>query len=132
MRRAGAALARGRRLANRKMVDRCRITDPGAKVTDPETGKVTVSSTTIYEGKCEVSSDNASSASPEAGGKVFTVVSRKVKIPADAADVRDGHVVEITASAHNVFAVGRKYRVDGYTPDTYATTARLPVKELTS
>jgi hypothetical protein len=46
--------------------------------------------------------------------------------------VKDGDVVKLTESLLNAFTVGKEYRVDGFTPDTYDTAARLPVKELTS
>lgn len=112
------------------MVDTCTITRPGAAVTDPDTGAVTNTPTPVYEGKCKVQSKDSSVASPEAGGASFVVVSRQVHIPANAADVRDGDVVTITASLLNSFTVGNVYRVEGFTPDSFDTAARLPVKEI--
>jgi hypothetical protein len=55
-----------------------------------------------------------------------------VHIPANAADVVDGDVVTVTASLLNAFTVGKQYRVEGFTPDSFDTAARLPVKEMTS
>lgn len=112
------------------MLDACTITRPGATVTDPNTGDVTNTSTTVYTGKCKVQSSNTMAANPEAGEAVFTVVSRQVHIPANAANVKDGDVVTLTASKLNSFTVGKKYRVEGFTPDTFDTAARLPVKEI--
>lgn len=112
------------------MIDQCTITRPGETVTDPNTGDVTNTSTTVYTGKCEVSSRDTQAANPEAGEATFTVVSRQVHIPANAADVRDGDVVTITAARLNQFTVGKQYRVSGFTPDTFDTAARLPVKEI--
>jgi hypothetical protein len=48
----------------------------------------------------------------------------------NAADIKDGDVVTITASRLNVFTVGKQYRVAGFTPDSFDTVARLPVKEI--
>jgi hypothetical protein len=45
--------------------------------------------------------------------------------------VRDGDVVTITA-ARTPQLTGKVYRVDGFTPDSYDTAFRLPVKEITS
>lgn len=112
------------------MLDQCTITRPGGVVTDPETGDVTNSATEVYAGKCKVQSKDAATSSPEAGEAQFTVVSRQVHIPANAADVRDGDVVTLTASRLNAFTVGKQYRVSGFTPDTFDTAARLPVKEI--
>lgn len=112
------------------MIDACTITRPGATVTDPETGAVTNSPVTVYSGKCEVkSAGGLMAATPEAGGATFTVVPSVIKIPANAADVRDGDEVTITASKLNTFTPGKVYRVEGFTPDTFDTAARLPVKE---
>jgi hypothetical protein len=126
-------LRRGRAKAEEQMVDTCTITrGDGTTVTDPDSGEVTEVSTEVYAGKCKVQSSNSSTSSPDAGGHTFTVVARQVHIPANAADVRDGDVVTITASVLNSFTVGKQYRVDGFTPDTYDTAARMPVKVVTS
>lgn len=127
---AEAAVLEGRREAESLMLDACTITRPGEVVTDPNTGDVTNTSTTVYSGKCKVQSKDSATASPEAGEASFTVVSRQVHIPANAADVRDGDVVTITAARLNAFTVGKQYRVSGFTPDTFDTAARLPVKEI--
>jgi hypothetical protein len=121
-----------REQAESMMIDTCRITSGGAVVTDPNTGVVTRPRVLVYEGKCQVQSRDSSTANPEAGAHTFTVVSRQVKIPANSADVRDGHEVEITSSLLNSFTVGKVYRVDGFTPDSFDTAFRLPVKEVTS
>jgi hypothetical protein len=127
----GAVLA-GRSAAESLMVDACTITRPGAPVTDPDTGTVTNTSTEVYTGKCKVQSKDSATSSPDAGGHSFVVVSRQVHIPANSADVRDGDVVTITASLLNAFTVGNVYRVEGFTPDSFDTAARLPVKEVVS
>jgi hypothetical protein len=127
-----AALPVFRHEANSLMLDECTITRPGEPVTDPDTGDVTNSAETVYAGKCKVQSKDSATSSPEAGEHTFTVVSRQVHIPANAADVRDGDVVTITTSRLNAFTVGKQYRVSGFTPDTFDTAARLPVKEVVS
>ena len=127
---AADAVLAGRVMAESLMLDQCTITRPGEVVTDPETGDVTNTSTEVYAGKCKVQSKDSATATPEAGEHQFTVVSRQVHIPANAADVRDGDVVTLTASALNAFTVGKQYRVTGFTPDTFDTAFRLPVKEV--
>lgn len=114
------------------MVDACTIHRPGASVTDPVTGKVTAVLSLVYEGKCKVQSKDSAVASPEAGGHTFVIVSRQVHIPMNNADVKDKDVVTMTASHLNSFTVGKKYVVNGFTPDSYDTAARMPVKEITS
>jgi hypothetical protein len=126
-------LLRGRAKAETLMVDTCTITrGDGTVATDPDTGEVTEVGSEVYTGKCKVQSKDSATASPDAGGHSFVVVSRQVHIPANAADVKDGDVITITKSLLNAFTVGKKYRVEGFTPDSFDTAARLPVKELTS
>ena len=125
-----AALPIFRAEAESLMLDACTITRPGEPVTDPDTGDVTNTATPVYTGKCKVQSKDSATSNPEAGEATFTVVSRQVHIPANAADVQDGDVVTITASLLNAFTVGKQYRVAGFTPDTFDTAARLPVKEI--
>ena len=127
---AADAVLAGRREAEALMVDTCRITSGGEPVTDPETGEVTNTRTLVYEGKCKVQSKDSATSTPEAGGATFTVVSRQVHIPANAAEIRDGYEVEVTGSLLNSFTVGKVYRVSGFTPDTFDTAFRLPVKEI--
>ena len=112
------------------MIDSCTITRPGEPVTNPDTGDVTNTPVEVYSGPCKVQSKDSATSSPEAGERTFTVVSRQVHIPANAADVKDDDVVTITASRLNVFTVGKQYRVEGFTPDSFDTAARLPVKEI--
>jgi hypothetical protein len=112
------------------MVDACTIERPGEPVTDPDTGNVTDSMTTVYTGKCKVASKDSSVATPDVAGASFVVVSRQVHIPVGAADVRNNDVITITASLLNPFGVGKRYRVEGFTPDSFETAARIPVKEL--
>jgi len=128
--RAEVLLKRRRKAAESLMIDECIITRPGEPVTDPDTGAVTNEPVTVYEGKCKVQSKDSAISSPEAGGATFTVVSRQVHIPVNAADVRNDDVVTITASLLNSFTVGKVYRVDGFEPDSFDTAARLPVKIL--
>lgn len=124
------ATLRGREAAESLMLDACTITRPGTPVTDPNTGDVTNTPVTVYTGRCKVQSKDSATSNPEAGEATFTVVSRQVHIPANAADVRDGDVVTITASRLNAFTVGKQYRVSGFTPDSFDTAFRLPVKEI--
>jgi hypothetical protein len=127
--RTEVLLKRGRRAAEALMVDACRITALGETVTDYHTGQVTRERTTVYEGPCKVQSKVQAGAVVEAGEASFTVVSGEVHIPFGAADVMDGHEVELTSSLFNRFAVGKVYRVHGFTPDSWDTAFRLPVKE---
>lgn len=127
---AEAAVLAGRVQAEALMIDACTIARPGEPVFSEATGQLTTPSVTVYSGKCKVQSKDSATSSPEAGEHTFTVVSRQVHIPANAADIKDGDVITITASRLNVFTVGKQYRVAGFTPDSFDIAARLPVKEI--
>lgn len=124
-------LMRGRAAAEALMLDACTITRPSGTTVDPETGEIIPNHATIYTGKCKVQSREGQASSPEAGEAAFTVVSRQVHIPAQAVEILDGDVVTVTASTLAPFLVGRKYRVAGWSPDSYDTADRLPVEETT-
>ena len=129
------ALMRGRAAAERLMVDTCIIRRGASEpVIDEDTGAVTEGSrAVVYEGKCKVQSRSTVSTSPDAGGHSFVVVAREIHIPMDdAGNVRDDDAVELTSSRFNGFTVGKEYRVEGFTPDSFDTAARLPVTEMTS
>jgi hypothetical protein len=113
------------------MIDTCTIHRPGSAVTDPESGAVTNTTTQVYSGKCKVQSKDSATSTPESGEAVYVVVSRQIHIPAGVADVRNNDVITVTASVLNPFGVGRRYRVEGFTPDSFDTAARIPVKEIT-
>jgi hypothetical protein len=108
-----AALPSFRVAANSLMLDECLITRPGIPVTDPDSGDVTNTPVTVYTGKCKVQSKDSATSSPEAGEHTFTVVSRQVHIPANAADVQDGDVVTITASRLTVSRSPTKHQRRG-------------------
>ena len=127
---AADAVLAGRREAEALMLDSCDVMRPGEPVTDPETGVVTDSTTPVYSGKCKVQSKDSSVATPDVAGASFVVVSRQVHIPAGVADVKNGDVITVTASLLNPFGVGKQYRGEGFTPDSYETAARIPVKEI--
>lgn len=129
---AAAALLRGRAKAEAQMIDECIIRRKTGTSTDRTTAKVSTVWIDVYSGKCKVQSKDSATSQPKAGEHSYAVVSRQVHIPANAADVKDGDVITITASLLNRFPVGKKYVVDGFTPDTFDTAARMPVKEMTS
>jgi hypothetical protein len=115
------------------MVDTCTITRrTGQLITDPATGKVTAETVTIYQGKCVVQSKNSATSAPEAGEHQYSIVSRQVHIPMGKAVVLDDDLITMDTSRLTPELVGKQYLVDGYTPDSFDTAARLPVKEMTS
>lgn len=126
---AAYAASEGRRVAEALMVDTCTITRPGTPVTDPDTGEVTVPSDSVYAGRCKVQTNEAQEANPEAGGATYTVQRYRVDVPVGAYEPAIGDVVTITAAAHDVNLVGRRYRVVALLHKSMATAYRLSVRE---
>ncbi len=131
-RRALAALARGRRLAEALMVDMCAITraagQPGA--IDPETGERTPpAATTVYSGQCKVQTFEAHETRAGSAGHVYTVQRYYVHIPVGAA-VRVGDTVTITSAVADPNLVGRVYTVAGLLHKSMATAQRLLLDEV--
>lgn len=123
---------RGRRAAERLMVDRCDISRPGSgtPVTDPETGEVTVPREAVYTGRCRVQTRRPYPSNPEAGEHAWTTVVLEVHLPVSATGIRVGDTVTVTDS-FDPGNVGRTFRVRSDDRKTYQTALRLLVEEVT-
>ena len=127
---ATGVTSRGRRAAERLMVDRCDIGRPGEPVTDPETGKVTVPVEPVYSGRCKLQGRSAWPSTPDAGDHAWTLVTIEVHIPATTTGVRTGDIVEITRSIDPT-NLGRRFLVKSADLATFRTAVRLLVEEVT-
>jgi hypothetical protein len=129
---AEAAVLAGRREAESLMLDACTVGRPGGLVTDPDSGSVTPSLTTVFDGPCKVQQTIAQSSSPEAGGHQFTVQSSRVDFPVAAGPFLPGDVVTVTGSVLDAQLVGRRFRVVELFHKSFATAQRTRVEEITS
>lgn len=134
-----SVLARGRRAAEARMVDTCTIRRPdpnGNPVLDENTGQyLGPPPITVYSGKCEfqVSAVLAGAQNAEAAGDTVTVQDQLLKLPVegDSASVRVDDTVTCDTSAHDPDLPGRRFRVDALHHESYATSRRLPISEIT-
>lgn len=127
----GALVLGGRIAAESLMVDTCIIDRPGEPVTDPESGAVTPSYTLVHEGKCKIQQTIAQSASPEAGGAVFTVQDSRLDVPVGVGPVETGDRVRIVSAVLNPALVGNVYRIVETFEKSWQTAQRVRVEELT-
>ncbi|SBT64224.1 hypothetical protein GA0070622_1194 [Micromonospora sediminicola] len=126
------ALARGRRAAERLMVDQCRI-QRAAGSTEDDDGNVTPSYTTVYEGRCKVQQQAVQSRPSDAGEASLLMVRRELHLPvAASAGVRAGDRVELTACTYDPDLMGRALVVRDEAAKSLATARRLGVEEVTS
>ena len=127
-----AHLTAGRALAEALMLDTCTAVRRGSASTNSTTGAVTVSSTTLYSGKCRVQNAGLAAQTVEAAGRTATVERPTIHVPVGAFAARPGDVITITASETDATLVGRVYRVVGAQVKSLATAYRLPVEEVTA
>lgn len=129
---AHSVLARGRAAAEALMTDTCTVTAVTGQTTDPETGVVTTTTTTVYTGKCKIQQATAMGQRVRVG-EISEILSRvQVHLPVVGSEaVRQGHLVTVTASATDVALVGRVYRIHDEAAKTYATARRFGVEEET-
>jgi hypothetical protein len=123
---------RGRRAAERLMVDACTITrvtgQPGEL--DPDTGiRDPAPTATVYAGKCRVQTYEAHESTPDSAEHVYTVQRYAIHLPV-AADVQVDDQITVTASMLDAGLAGRSYRVVGLLHKTFATANRVAVDEI--
>ena len=117
------------------MVDQCTIRRAGVVTTDPVTGVVAPSWTTVYTGPCKVQEAagfGGAGSAPDAGEHTYTVQRYVLHLPMTVTGPAEGDTVEITAAELDPSLVGRQYRVAQEFAKSYATARRLEVEETTS
>jgi len=125
-----ALLARGRRAAERLMVDECVIRRRTGETTGPG-GVVTPTYEQLYAGRCRVQQPPVQAQAQEPGEAHVLVLRLEVHVPMPVSGLRVGDEVEITASAHDPDLVGRTFLVHDLAHKTQATARRLGVVERT-
>lgn len=129
---AASALARARAAAQALMVDTCTIQHQTGTTTDPLTGVVTPTWTTVYTGRCRVQQTLAQGSRVEAGEIEPVVLRLEVQLPVVGSEgVERGDLVTVTASVHDVDLVGRAFRVRDLHHKTHATSRRVQCEEVT-
>ena len=124
------AVLAGRAQAESLMVDTCTVGRPGAPVTDPVTGVVTVPLTTVYSGKCKFQQTLAQSSNPVAGEHVFTVQDVRWDTPVGSGPFLVDDVVTATAVALDPGLAGAVFRVTDPFHKTAATAQRTRVERV--
>ncbi|GHJ11212.1 hypothetical protein TPA0907_55790 [Micromonospora humidisoli] len=132
----GSALARGRRAAERLMVDRCVVRRRTGDTSDDD-GNITPTWQTVYpppdgSGRCRLRQPTAMPRPDEAGEAVALMLRRELQLPISAVGVQADDVVTMTASRHDPDAAGRTFVVVGLHHASQATMRRLQVEERTS
>lgn len=129
---ATSVTLRGRAFGEARMLDTCAVTRPGTPTTDPDTGVVTPSSTTIYTGNCRIRQAVVIDRPLESGQAQRYVQHSILSLPITAPALLTDDIVTFTASALTPILAGRTWHVRGLSGDTNATAAKYEVTEITS
>jgi hypothetical protein len=128
---AASAMARGRALAESLMADTCTITRPTTVTTNPNTGQVIKTTTTVYSGSCRIQ-QRTTTASEEHTGEQYTRMARfELQLPMSATGLNEADTVTITASAHDPDLAGRVFKVRDLAHGTHKTARRVGIEEET-
>lgn len=121
----------GRAFLTASLTETCTIQRPTGASTNPVTGVVTPTLTTLYAGQaCKVGTSSPTGADL-AEAHVVTL-SPTITVPVEVTGVVEQDLITITASAGDPELVGRVYRVLGPTHRTWITRRELQAIEVTS
>jgi hypothetical protein len=133
---ASTLIARGRAAAIALMQDTCTITRRATSSTDPETGVVTATYTTVYPvsgtGICKIQQAAPATNPTDVGEAAVFVGQLVLHLPVtDAtAAVQPDDVVEIVTCVHDASLVGKTFKLRGPSHKSYATARRFPMTEV--
>lgn len=122
----------GQRAAEMRMLDTCRVERNGEPATDSDTGKVSPSRVSIYEGKCEIQAQVTRVQESTSAEHQFGMMRSEVKLPMAAGPFRMNDYVTITASALSPQMVGMVFRISGVQPKSFQTAQRFQVEVFSS
>ncbi len=127
-----SVLARARAAAEAGMVDTCLI-ERLAESTDLDTGKVTVTPTLLYNGRCRVQQRQAQARAEDAGEAYLLMLRLELQLPmTGTSELRPGDRVTVTESANDPDLVPRVFYVRDLAHKTDASSRRVQIEERTS
>lgn len=122
-------LSMGRRMAESRMTDSCRVFRGPAEVLDPVTdewGPNTASE--VYSGPCRVKHPTTAAKDVDSGSQLLAVSALEIHLPLSAYAVAAKDVVEITASDTRPDSVGRRFTVAAPFDGSQTTALRFRVE----
>lgn len=124
----GGVLGMGRRIAESRMTDTCKVTRVIRGAMNDATGKHAVTVTEVYSGPCRVKHPTTVAKDVEAGSQLLAVGSLEVHVPVGTAVFAADDLVEITGSVSRADQVGRKFTVLSPFDGTQTTALRYRVE----
>jgi hypothetical protein len=131
---AATVLAHGRAKALELMVDACVIKRVTGTTTDPNSGVITPTYSTLYTGQCRVQASKLGVAaqSKDTGEAALLMLQLEVQLPISVTGLQTEDEITITASANDADLVGRVFLIRDLMHKTHATARRVGVVERTS
>ena len=125
---ATSALLAGRRAAEARMTDQCRITRPSGEV-DPLTGKP-LDPVVVYVGRCRISGDRPYEELPEVAGAQRVIQRHILSVPVSAGPFAPDDAVTITAAPHqpHLTLPGVEFRIAGPDERSQQTSQRMYIE----
>lgn len=128
----GHVLSRAQTAAQALMVDTCLVQRVASQSTDPDTGVITYTYSTVYAGPCKVQ-QRAAIARPEVIGEAAVFMSRlELHVPVSVTGIASDDRVSITASAHDPDLLGRVWHIRELAHKSLASARRYSIVEVTS
>lgn len=122
-----SALTMGRRMAESRMTDSCKVTRKGERVWDEGAGEYVDSPVVIYLGRCRLKHSTAAGSDSSAGSQLVVVSQPEVHLPVSAVGVAPGDEVLMTSSPTRPDLVGRKFVVEGPFDGSQTTALRYRI-----
>jgi len=121
---------RGRTAAEALMVDTCQIQRVASLATDPDTGVVTPTYSTVYTGKCRLKLAVAV-ARPLTVGEAQEFTQHPIlSLPATTTGILVDDILTVTASLLMPILVGRVFHLRAVPGQTHMTAARFEIFEI--
>ena len=127
---ATSATLRGRAAAEALQVDTCTITRIVSTTTDPDTGVVTPTYSTIYTGKCRLKLPVAVARPLKVGEAQEFTQHPILSLPALTTGVQVDDILTVTASLLMPSLVGRVFHIRAVPGQSHMTAARFEVMEI--
>lgn len=114
------------------MVDTCFIRRKTGETTDLETGVITPTYTTIYQGKCRVQQIAPMSKPADVGQAAVWLQRLTLQLPvSETTGIASNDLVTITAAAFDPDLLNRTWHVRELGHKTHATMRRVQIEEVT-
>jgi len=126
-------LARGRAMAEVRMQDTCTIRRPtGDETTDPNTGEITPTYETLYQGKCRIQQQAMQAQQQDAGEAYLLMVRLEVHLPITVTGLQPDDEVLVTTSISDPDLPDRTFYIRDLAHASEKTARRVGVVERTS